>query len=218
VYDFFKTGHFKFQLPLVSNTQLKIDPKAWKENDRFVDFIGVQSYGFPRLKIGFNGGVPHPGPKGGITNVCWRNWGVTFGSTTYPGGFVQSFGPPFMPEDLRVVLKQARALGKPVAITETGCDGLSQAFGEAAMRENNELQRDYFERIFPIMQEFKLKAFFVWTWVRGHCEWDRGDGSLLGLVKPEDGKMPTDSDAWSPAAQFVSDVFKNPIGSGPTAA
>jgi beta-glucosidase/6-phospho-beta-glucosidase/beta-galactosidase len=53
VYDFFRTGHFKFQFPFFSNTQLVIAQEAWESNNRFLDFIDVQTYGLPRVNTNY---------------------------------------------------------------------------------------------------------------------------------------------------------------------
>lgn len=179
VYNFFKTGHFDFEVPAKANVHFDISEEEFKKNNRFLDFIGVQFYGYPRLKAGWNGGEEYPGYK--IVNSL----GFTFGSTCPKGGKTMSFGPGFYPESLQNCLEEAAALGKPIAITETGCDARIQKWGSREWVIDDETQREYFIKILPILNRFRnqLKAFFVWTLYRGQLEWDRGDFPRLGVAK-----------------------------------
>ena len=183
VYNFFKTGRFDFDIPLKANVQFSISEKEFAKNNQFLDFIGVQFYGYPRIKAGFNGGEKYPGYK--TVNFPIGQTGVTFGSTCPKGGKVTSFGLSFYPESLQSCLTEAAALKKPIAITETGCDARVQKWGDQEFRIDNETQKEYFLKIAPILHRFKdqIKAFFVWTLYRGHLEWDRGQYPALGVVK-----------------------------------
>jgi len=205
VYNFFKTGQFSLQVPFKANVQFSVP----KEKHGYTDFIGVQFYGFPRLKIGWNGGQEYPGYK--TTNLCWRNLGLTFGSTCPPGGKMQSFGPSFYPESMQACLDEAFALGRPVAITETGCDARIQKWGDKEWRLDDDTQAEYFQKIFPILmkQKQQLHSLFVWTFWRGHLEWDRGDFPRLGVVAViHDAKTRApERFVISPAGKVVKDAF-----------
>lgn len=194
VYNFFKTGHFSLEMPTKANVQFSIPSDEFKKNKGFSDFMGVQFYGYPRLKAGFNGGHDYPGYK--VTNLKWGKLGLSFGSTCNEGGKMMSFGPSFYPESLEKCLDEATALNKPIVISETGCDAKIQKWGDKEFKVDNETQKNYFQRIFPILKKFQsnLKAFFTWTFVRGHLEWDRGDFPILGVQN-------------SPAAAFLKDVY-----------
>lgn len=216
VYDFFKTGRFALDLPFVSNIRLDVPEEEFEKNQRFLDFIGVQFYGFPQLKIGFNGGKEFPGTKlgnqsPGINNLCVGNFGFTSGATCQEGGFVQSFGPSFFPESLDACLTEAVSLGKPIAITETGCDAKIQHFGSKDWVVDDDAQKLYFQKIPTILAKFKqqIAAFFVWTAVRGHDEWEHGNrGPVLGLITlVKDVNRRITGVVFSVAAQFIQQAW-----------
>jgi hypothetical protein len=96
VFNCLKTGSLR--IPFLVNIKL------WDEKERPFDFIGVQSYGFPVLKVGFSLGKE----PGVVTKykLPFFNYYFTTGATCKDeGGKVSSFGPPFAPDDLE------RALG-----------------------------------------------------------------------------------------------------------
>ncbi len=209
-YNFFKTGQFSLEIPGKANVQFSMPQGEFKKYNGFSDFIGVQFYGFPRLKAGFNGGHKFPGYK--VTNLNFWKLGLTFGSTCPKGGEVMSFSPGFYPESLEKCLTEAVALKKPIVISETGCDAKTQKWGEKEFKVHDETQKRYFERIFPILQKFKdhLKAFFTWTVVRRHLEWDRGDFPLLGTVDIlKDQNRNIVGHVLSPAALFLQNVYRD---------
>jgi beta-glucosidase len=208
VYDFFKTGRFDFEIATKANVHLTIPEKEFQANRGFLDFIGVQFYGYPRLKAGFNGGEEYPGYKTNNINLGFT--GLTFGATCPKGGKTLSFGPSFYPESLEACLTEAAALKKPIAITETGCDARIQKWGEKELKIDDETQREYFEKIAPIMLRFKdqMKAFFVWTLYRGQLEWERGDFPALGVVKfKKDAARNITGSELTPAAKLLQKVF-----------
>lgn len=208
VYNFFKTGKFDFEMPFKANVHLTIPPEEFEKNNQFCDFFGVQFYGFPLLKAGWNGGKEYPGL---VKNFCWKKLGFSFGSTCYKGEKVMSFGPRSHPEDLERCLTEAVALKKPIAITEIGADARVQGWGDKEFKIDDATQKLYFEKIFPILDRFKssLKAFFVWTICRGHLEWNRGDFPRLGVVK-----VLVDKDRnivgreLTPAAQYIQKIYQ----------
>ncbi|MBX7067607.1 MAG: family 1 glycosylhydrolase [Parachlamydiales bacterium] len=209
-YDFFKTGKFSMDVPGVANVQMEIPKEEFDANNQFSDFLGVQFYGYPQLKAGFNGWHPYPGYK--INNVPYL--GLTFGSTSPEGRPAQSFGPGFNPESLDDCLTEAVALGKPIVISETGCDARVQGHGDADWRVDNEVQKQYFEKIFPILMKYKdhLKAFFAWTLIRRHLEWDRGDFPLLGTVDiVKDGNRNIVGHHLNPASELLQRVFRDRV-------
>ena len=216
VYDFFKTGRFALDLPFASNIRFDVPEEEFEKNNRFIDFIGVQFYGFPQLKIGFNGGKEFPGTKQGnqspeITNICIGNFGFTSGATCQEGGFVQSFGPGFFPESLDACLTEAAALNKPIAITETGCDAKIQRFGSKEWIVDDDAQKLYFQKIPSILAKFKeqMIALFVWTAVRHHDEWEHGNtGPVLGLITLEkDANRQITGSKLSSGAEFLQEAW-----------
>lgn len=209
IYNFFKTGRFSYQVAGKANIQFTIPRQDFFEAGRFMDFLGVQCYGFPRIKAGFNGGKDYPGLTKNIHLA--GKWGLAFGSSCSEGGTIQSFGPPVAPADFEKVLKEAAVLGKPIVVSETGCDARSQKFGEDGFKLNNIVQKDYFEKALSILHKFKghIKAFFAWTLVRGHLEWNRGNYPLLGLVDiRKDSHRNIVGRYLNPAAKLLQTVFQ----------
>ncbi len=173
-----------------------------------LDFIGVQFYGYPRIKAGRNHGIKYPGYK--IKNFA----GFTFGSTCPEGGRMQSFGPSYDPESLYDCLQEAFALGVPVVITETGCDSRIQSFGESEWRIDETIQKEYLETILPILAQFPLQGLFIWTLARGELEWDRGSECRLGLVEIlKDEQRRFIGYKQSAASIFLRQTFRTPAKS-----
>lgn len=207
-YNFWKTGVFSMDVPGVANVRMEIPKEEFDANNQFSDFSGVQFYGYPQLKAGPNYCHPYPGYK--INNVL----GFTFGSTAPEGRVAQSFGPGFNPESLDDCLGEAVALGKPIVISETGCDARVQGHGDLDWRVDNEVQKQYFEKIFPILMKYKdhLKAFFAWTLIRRHLEWDRGGFPLLGTVDiVKDAERNIIGHHLNPAAELLQGVFRERV-------
>lgn len=208
IHEFFKSGNFSFRVAGKANVQFSIPKEEFEQNGKFMDFLGVQTYGFPRLKAGFNGGKVHPGYKT-INIPLLGKWGLAFGSTCRPGEKMMSFGPRYTPADFEVCLKEAAALGKPMVISETGCDARIQKFGDKEFKIDDETQRDFFERILPVLKKFQgqIIAFFAWTLLRGHLEWNRGNFPRLGLVDVVKVDQQIQSYQLSPAAKLLQRVF-----------
>lgn len=184
IYNFFKTGRFEYEVPGMANICFEIPKKEFEGNNRCLDFIAPQFYGFPRIKAGCNGGHAYPGYQ--VKNQVFGKFGFSFGSSCHPGEKMQAFGPKVDPASLRDCLREAAALA-PIAITETGCDAMIQEHGvsgDGNFTLNEEVQKSYFVEIAPILKEFKdrIKAIFIWTLIRGQLEWDRGDTPALGLM------------------------------------
>lgn len=209
VYHFLKTGKFDFEIPAYANVHLQIPEEEFEANNRFLDFIGVQFYSYPRIKMGFNGGEDYPGYKTKNINLGWT--GLTFGATCPKGGKTLHFGPSFYPESLEDCLTEAAALKKPIAITEIGCDAKVQKWGDREFRTDDETQKEFFVKIMPILHRFKdqMKAFFVWTLYRGQLEWDRGDETSLGVAKfKKDASRRITEVELLPAAKFLQGLFQ----------
>lgn len=208
VLNFLRTGYFSLQLPVLANYQFHV--KDWKYNPR-LDFIGVQSYGFPLIKAGFST-EPHPGHE--TTNYHIGKFGVTFGATCRKGSHVQSFGPPFSPQDLEEVLEEASEIGVPIAITETGSDANIQRWGDKEFHIENKAQADYVQQITPILGKFsdKIFAVFFWTMLRGHLEWGGGGTISLGTISvKKDGNGRIVSSQLLPGAEAIRDVFQKRV-------
>ncbi|NGX63243.1 MAG: Beta-glucosidase A [Candidatus Anoxychlamydiales bacterium] len=207
-YNFFKTNKFEFKVPLSANIHLEID-----KDQKITDFIGFQCYGYPKIKIGFNGGKKYPGYQVKNYTIPKLKLGATFGSTCKEGGKMQSFGMLFNPESICDALEEASELNIPIAITETGCDSRVQNWGDKDFKVDDQTQKKYFEKIFSLIAKFKeklpLKGLFFWTILRGHLEWERAGTVSLGLVKVDkdkDGKIK--SHELTPAAKYIQSIFE----------
>lgn len=143
VIRFLQTGNFSLQIPFLVN-------RCYEEKSApyCFDFIGVQYYSKPLLKIGF----------------------FSAQSMAYPGGTMTGLGGRFYPQGLEEVLEEASTLGRPIWITETGCD-VQHA--------------DYFEVVFSIVSRaiargIPLVGALIWT-LRDNLEWDRGEQVKMGM-------------------------------------
>jgi|GEM_PF-946305 len=240
IYNFFLTGVFKYKVPFSTNIEFSVSETLLKKYDRFMDFVGVQFYGFPRLKVGANGGKAYPGLD--VTNINLGKIGFTFGSTCKESedSAVMRFGIGFHPnsirEDYEEVFADALKLCKPVdwkggdpitkkiAITETGRDASVQKWGEEkgfrsteiSIEQGDILQRQGFYEILQVLHEYKdhLQAFLPWTIFRHHIEWENGKEPCLGLIDPiKDEKRNLINWKMSYAAKLISEVYLNQISS-----
>ncbi len=209
VYNFFKTGKFSLKIPGLANVNMQVE-----KDEKLTDFVGMQFYGYPYLKIGFNGGKTYPGY--GIVNIKFPfvKQGLTFGATCKEeGGKTESFGVPYNPDSLIDALQEAEALKTPVAITETGCDAHIQHWGEKEFTRDEITQKEYYQRIYSIIAQAKLKLIGIFNWTlrgsdkeskNGHLEWERGQNVSLGVVSvSNDLKQSTLSEA----ARYIQSVF-----------
>lgn len=218
IYNFFLTGHFSLKIPFSTNLSYSIPLVEFSKYGRFMDFVGVQFYGRPRLKIGFNWGEKYPGHE------TVNKFGFTFGSTVPKNkdAAVMSFGIGFYPgsieEDYEDVMKKAIALSKPlapcskqlkIAITETGRDAMVQKWGAEKFEIDNDLQKNFFERILPIVSKYRdnMKALLVWTLVRDHLEWERGRTPSLGQVTLEKENGIIKGHRFSEATKYLSEIY-----------
>ena len=187
--DFLTTGKFS-----LDHYTFEIPEDEWKKYKGFLHFMGVQWYGHPRLKMGWNNGVPRPGYK--INNFL----GLTFGATCPPGGAAQAFGPSFYPASLRPTLARAAKVRKPIMITEIGGDCVNWECGKAGWESTD--RSDKIRAIFsvgaipkilqdyansPASKDAPLIGVQYWTWIKHRQqEWDRGFGNTsLGIADVE---------------------------------
>jgi len=204
LYQFFKTGKFSFPLPFCGDLQYEA-PQDLKY------LLGIQFYGFPTIKAGFNGGRKYPG---NVINWTWGNFGFSFGATCREGEKASSFGPPINPEQLREVLDEAKQTGHELIVTENGCDAIAQGWDEESFNLDEEGQRAYFETVFnEILPDYRedLLGYCAWTLFRDHLEWDRGVGNTaLGIITLPivDGEKRMEYPIYSPAADFIRDVLE----------
>jgi beta-glucosidase len=101
VMDFFKTGEFRFQIPLLANYTYS-EPNI---RDKF-DYFGVQYYSDPLIGMEFSSQV--------------------MASTCYPNEKMTDMDYRFYPEGLATALEECRLLGKPIFVTETGIAGKTE--------------------------------------------------------------------------------------------
>lgn len=95
LFRFFQTGIFSFRIPFLANVNWQ-EPMAMQS----LDFIGVQYYVTPLVKIGL----------------------FSAQSAGREGEKIMGLGARFYPEGIEEALNRASLLNKPIWITETGCD------------------------------------------------------------------------------------------------
>jgi beta-glucosidase/6-phospho-beta-glucosidase/beta-galactosidase len=234
IYKFFQTGVYHLQLPFC-NKKFTVNTGKPFSAEQIMDFIGVQVYGGKnRIKMGLNNGVtkaqvkkkikgPFPGyrienhPLG--TTWPFNKIGFTFGVTCPPGGNMAAFGPTWNPEGVGEALEEALKLGDenfPLHITETGADAMSanhdtvREKGDQVFVENRQLQKLFFERVLPLIDDINLKnsnrirKLGVWSPLI-NLEWNRGLG-VVDLSLERKGK--TEEEKMTPALRYLSEIFK----------
>lgn len=186
LFNFFKDGVLHIKIPFKANVQLRYESTVTK---KFADFLGVQAYGFPRVKVGFNRGIPYPGAADKVNNFVLPFLGIGFtaGSTCKEGGSMQYFGPPSNPGDLVDVLEEARLIkhrGRVdyIGVTEEGSDAKRMKFGQRNIQVDNRAQAEALREIFKVTSRYRLRCLFLWTLNR-HCEWLSGGMPHLGVTK-----------------------------------
>ncbi len=206
--QFFKEGVMQVKIPFRTNVELRDEREG-----KVADFLGVQAYGFPRVKIGWNGGIFYPGAADKVHNFVLPSLGVGFtaGSTCGPEGSMQYFGPPCNPSDLVQVLEEAFSIPQEripaIGITETGADAKRMNFGDRNIKVDNEAQARAFGEIFAITQKYPLACLFFWTLNR-HCEWISGGQPHLGVTKlknEQDGSISYEN---TPGLEKVREIFQ----------
>jgi beta-glucosidase/6-phospho-beta-glucosidase/beta-galactosidase len=179
VNDFFKRqkdGSFKFEykIPGISNIEMTIPDK---EKIGITDFLGVQNYGNPIVKVGFNGGEKFPGKF--IMNFIlpFLKFGFSAGGTCKKGGIASSFGPAFSPEALIDALIDTNDAGVPILISETGFDSIVQHFSKPEFENDHKVQKKAYEIIFTIIALARCKDNFSHKmYLRNH---------LITLIDPK---------------------------------
>lgn len=205
-----KEGKMEIKIPFLANVQL-IDRR---EDRKLADFLGIQAYGFPRVKVGLNGGKDHPGAADKAHNFTpIPGWlGFTAGSTCGEGGTMQYFGPPCSPDDFHEAAREAfsipeeRISGK--GVTETGVDANLMKFGEKHFRIDNEAQAEWLKKVVDAWSRYPLKCFFLWTLHRNN-EWRSGQLPKLGVTtvrNSEDGSFNVEN---TPAYQLMTRVYNS---------
>ena len=179
IFNFLKTGVMEIKVPFLINVKLQFEDET---AEKIADFLGVQNYGFPRVKIGLNGGIPFPGASGKTYNF----YRFTVGSTCGEGGSMQYFGPPSNPKDLETALNEAFSIPQSrvsaIGISEAGSDAKRMDYGETEFKIDNKAQSESIAEIFKISERFPLQFLFLWTLNR-HCEWLSGGVPHIGLTE-----------------------------------
>lgn len=210
IFNFFKEGEMKVQIPFRANVQLRYKSST---TTKIADFLGVQAYGYPKMKIGFNGGVAHPGAADKVHNFTlpFLKLGFTAGSTCGKDGSMQYFGPPSHPEDLIDVLDEAFSIPKEripsIGITETGSDAKRMDFGKDTIEVDNPAQAEAIGKIFQITEQYDLTSLFLWTLNR-HCEWLSGGMPHLGVTKLKNETDGTISCEQTSALTKIQETFR----------
>lgn len=210
VYDFFKTGHFRLQIPFMTNVQMRIDPQLFKKEGHFLQRVGVQCYPRPLLKLGYNGFQHYPGTKDRVHNLAC----LTFGATAEKGEALMSLGCRHRAEAFTEVLDEAFALTDQVFITEYGVDSISWSRKQKYYRNRNNVQKRCLRDLTEVIQSYcqrkqkPLQGLFCWSDVRGQLEWDEGSAVQMGHFIPvidTDRKL-TSWDT-TPVSKYMKEVF-----------
>lgn len=186
VFQFFKEGKLHIRIPFRANVQLRYENETKAKTTQVADFLGVQAYGYPRIKVGFTLGTRYPGAADKVKNFIlpWLKIGFTAGSTCSKKDRMQYFGPPARSDDLIHVLDEAFTIPKTripsIGISETGRDAKGMAHGDQGISSNNDFQARGVDEILDISQKYPLTFFFWWT-LKRHCEWKSGSLPHLGL-------------------------------------
>ena len=190
IFQFFKEGELHIKIPFKANVQLRYEDPSAAKTQKIADFLGIQAYGYPRVKVGVTNGTPYPGAAGKVNNFTlpWLKIGFTAGSTCEEGIRMQYFGPPAKATDLIHVLDEAHTIPheriSSLGISETGRDAVTMGHGEAGMTSNNALQAAGVHEILAIARDYPIDFVFWWTLHR-NCEWISGGLPELGLAKIE---------------------------------
>lgn len=235
LYNFFLTGEFSFKVPFVANVEFSVPKEEMHKYGRFMDLVGVQFYGFPRLKSGWNWGREYPGF--GNQNYCLWKMGFSFGSSCpdVPDAAVMRFGighyPGSIQEDYEEVFANALELAKPVlgdgpikkiVVSETGRDASNMITGEReelafratdlSKERGDQAQEKGFLEILQVMHKYRehLYGFFAWTAVRDHLEWENGHKPCLGTIYiKKDENRQLSGWKFSRAATLLKEVYQN---------
>lgn len=209
VYQFFKEGHFLFQIPFMANVQFEIPKEEFEENHHFLMRLGVQTYPQAMVKMGLSHGEKYP---------CTKSFmGLSFGSSCEPGGVIMSFGPRWKAEGIDKALDEAFALTDKVYITEFGSDARVWKWGKEGFEVDDEAQKEYLQQLFERIRLYsernhrKIYATFCWSDLHVQLEWENGHKCRLGTVTPtfdeKRGRIMT-GHIQSPAAKYLEEAFR----------
>jgi len=159
---FFKTGKFSLRVPFRTNYEFELSSKPP------LDFIGLQYYTDPLLKLSFgNGESVARGPEQKLTSYLYR---------TYPQG-------------LASILEELNELGVPIDITEVGIDTGIDEDGTDKERIR------YFERVFQAVKKamdhgVNVRSLYFWTLI-DNLEWYKAFAIRFGFYKfdPKSGEI-----------------------------
>lgn len=167
---FFQTGKFSLKVPFKANHTFELRERPP------LDFIGLQYYTDPLLKLSFTGG-------GSVT----RN----------PKERLSAYGYRMYPQGLASAIEECRKFGVPIDLTEIGLDtGVN-----SDQTENERIL--YFDRILQVVQEAQrhganVRTLHLWT-ARRNLEWHKGWGINSGFYNfdPSTGRStPLPSGEW----------------------
>lgn len=203
-----KNGDMEIKIPLRANVRL-IDRRA---DRRVADFLGIQAYGFPRVKVGLTGGERHPGAADKVNNFTLIPGllGFAAGSTCGQGGAMQYFGPPCAPDDLHEVAREALSIPPEripdKGVTETGIDANQMPFGADHFSIDPQAQASWLGKVIDVWSRYRLNCFFLWT-LHQNCEWKSGSLPKLGITTVRnraDGGFDVEN---TPAYRLMTRVF-----------
>ncbi len=150
---FFQTGKFSLKVPFRANYQFEMGAPPP------LDFIGIQYYTDPLLKVDFSGGRS-------VTRVR--------------GEKLTSYDYRMYPQGLASALHEFNQLGVPIDITEIGLDtGVNKSDHDDSVRIQ------YFERIFQVVRRaleegINVRSLHFWTLI-DNLEWYKGFKVRFGL-------------------------------------
>lgn len=156
-HQFLKTGVFRYEIPFQANEVLEIkDPK------QYFDYIGIQYYSEPLVKV---------------------SWKIPFiHSAAYPGETMTKMPYRMFPEGLADAIEECDQLGIPIYISEVGVD----------TEENKRIEYfDKIFKIVSraIEKGSDIRGVYIWT-LQDNFEWDYGWNNHFGLYTfdPKSGK------------------------------
>lgn len=144
-FECLKTGKFSLKMPLLANHAFTLDEKPP------LDFIGLQYYCDPLLKLSLSGGAS---------------------VTREPNEKISSYQYRMYPQGLASALHEMSELNIPIELTEIGIDtGVN-------VTEDDQERIRYFERILQVVQKalfynVPIQSLYFWTLI-DNLEWYKG--------------------------------------------
>jgi beta-glucosidase len=158
---YLQTGQFSLKIPFYTNYAFEHDKPP-------LDFIGLQYYTDPLIKLSFFGGESVTrNPEEKLTSYQYR---------TYPQGLASA-------------LEEISTLGVPIDLTEIGIDtGITTD-------ESDRERILYFDKVFQVVQKavdlgIPVRSLYFWTLI-DNLEWHKGWANRFGFYKfdPESGAI-----------------------------